>query len=260
MLGIFDSGVGGLSIFIEIKKLLPNENIFYVADSISFPYGNLSPQKIKERTFKITKFLIKEKVCLIVVACNTATTVSLSFLREKFNLPIVGVVPVVKTAAFLTKRKKIAILATKPTLESKYHKNLINEFCQGVEVINQNCPGLVELIEEGQIKGKRIEMLLKKYINPLISKKQIDVFALGCTHFPFLRSKIKNIINDETFILDSGPAVARQVKRVLINERLLDKTKKPKYIFYTTGNKDKFEKVARQLLEDKDLKARKIDL
>lgn len=260
MIGIFDSGVGGLSIFKEIKKLFPDESIIYVADSKFCPYGNLPPKEIKNRSSKITHFLLSKKVSIVIVACNTATVISLFYLRKKFNLPIVGVVPVVKTAATLTKKKQIAILATKPTLESQYHKNLIRDFCQGIKVTGQDCSGLVFWVEKGKTEGKKIDNLLKKYLKPLIEKEKIDAIALGCTHFPFLAPRIRKIVKNKVFILDSGPAVARQVKRVLSAENLLEKNKNPEYIFYTTGDKDKFEKVAGQLLKKNNIKARKINL
>lgn len=261
MIGIFDSGVGGLSIFREIKKLLPHESIIYVSDSKFCPYGNLPSQKIRERSFRVSQFLVRKKVSLVVVACNTATVSSLSYLRKKFNLPIVGVVPVVKTATTLTRKKKIAILATKATFRSKYHKELIKEFCQVIEVINKDCPGLVELVESGEIKGEKINTLLKDYLKPLIMKGKVDIIVLGCTHFPFLKPEIKKIIKNKAFVCDSGPAVARQVNRVLLAENLLEKRKNPKYTFYTTGNRDQFEKVAKSLLREKvDLKIKKIKI
>ncbi len=175
-------------------------------------------------------------------------------------MPIVGVVPVVKTAASVTKKRKIAILATRPTIESQYHKNLISEFCQGIKVASKDCPGLVELVENGETKGDKIRIYLENYLRPLIGKEEIDTIALGCTHFPFLRPEIKKIVRNRAIILDSGPAVARQVKRVLLAENLLEKNKDPQYIFYTTGDKEQCEKVTSQLLKKDDLKVRKVRL
>ena len=212
-IAILDSGVGGLSIFECIVRLLPDEDYIYFADSGFCPYSAQSVEKIQERTAKIVRFFIDQGAKLIVLACNTATVSALGYLRSIFDVPIVGVVPVVKTAANLTRSGKIGVIATSVTLKSPYHADLIANFAAGATVYNQPCPGLVEAIEEGEIENCR--RILKESLDPLI-KKGIDILALGCTHYPLIRSEIEAVAGPDIEVLDSGEAVANQVKRVLV--------------------------------------------
>lgn len=247
-IGIFDSGVGGLGIFNKIKKLLPKENIIYLADSKNCPYGKKSIQQIKQICLDNTKFLIDKGAKIVVMACNTGSTIALEYVRNNLNqiqprrldfqVPIVGVVPVVKTAAKETKNNRIGILATKATIESDYLQALVTKFCPNMDITYQACGELVEMVEKSKIDINKLEKCLK----PLINAK-VDVVALGCTHFPFARYEIEQILGPNIKVLDSNGAVARQVQRVLTNNSQLSTfNKKPVYKFYTSGDAKRFKK------------------
>jgi len=237
-IGIFDSGVGGLGIFSEIRKLLPKENILYFADTANCPYGEKSIAKIKEICWKNTEFLIDQGAKIIVVACNSASVSALNYLRSEFpDVPIIGVVPVVKTAAKITKNNRIGILATEATVDSDYLKGLVNEFCAGKKIYYQKAGELVDLVENIYYKKQpEIEKKVRNSIRPLISNG-VDVIALGCTHFPFLKKEIEKLTGPKITVLNSNGAVARQVKRVLYKNKDFIENETPKYVFYTTGLK-----------------------
>ena len=234
-IGIFDSGVGGLGIFKKIKELLPNEDIVYFADNKNLPFGEKSVEELQKITTDILNFLIKKhNIKMAVVACNTASTTCLEYLRNKFTIPIIGVVPVVKPACELSKTKKIAILATPATVNSDYQKELIKKFSKDVQVISIACPDLVGFVESGEIDSQRVIEKLKEYLLPAINN-QVDVIGLGCTHFPFLKEQIKKLVSDDVIILDSNDAVAKQAVKILStfpSEQIADKTHVPKYVFY----------------------------
>ena len=235
-IGIFDSGIGGITIYEEIHKLLPKENIIYLADSKNAPYGEKTKEKIIKISVKNTDFLIKNRCKLIVVACNTASTNAVKYLRENYSIPFIRVQPAIKPAAINSKTKTVGILATKGTLKSDLLLETSQKFAQGVKVIHQVGEGLVTLIEEGKIHSDEMKNLLKRYIQPMLDKN-IDYLVLGCTHYPFLNSEIKKIVGEKVKILDSGEAIARQTKVILEQENLLNITNSTIYQkFYVNTN------------------------
>ena len=247
-IGIFDSGVGGLTILSEIQKILPLESCIYVADQKYAPYGEKTKQEIQKRAVNISRFLLKKNVKLIIVACNTATIASIGKLRKTFKVPIIGVVPVVKKAAEKTKTKKIAIFATPSTTKSAYLDELIKSYASGVDVMKDGATGLEKLIEAGNVKNLKIQDTLLRHLLPL-KTAGVDVIALGCTHYPFVKSQIQKIVGKNVLVADSGGAVARRLKKVLENEKLLSERKNnDKY--YTTGERQRFENVANRLTGD----------
>lgn len=246
-IGIFDSGVGGLSVFSEIEKLLPYENFVFIADQLHVPYGKKTKKELETLAARIAKFLIDKNVKAIVVACNTATVYTIDYLRSKFPLPIIGTVPVIKTIAAISRNKKAAVFSTPATTKSPYLKNLIRKFANGCQIFTIGGSGLEEMVEEGKITGTKIDSILKKNLLPL-QERGVDAIALGCTHYPFLKEKIQKIIGSKVAIVDSGGAVARRTKQVLFNENLLS-NKKFKDIFYTTGDPNRFKKIAETLLK-----------
>ncbi|MBI2031670.1 MAG: glutamate racemase [Candidatus Levybacteria bacterium] len=244
-IGVLDSGVGGLSILREIIKKLPRESFIYLADSKNCPYGEKTSKEIYGLSRKMVKFLLAERVKLIVIACNTITVSCLDKLRIDFpSAPIIGIVPVVKTASKLTKNGRIGILSTKQTAKSKYQRGLIEKFTDGLKVLNLGTDKLVPIIETGEHKDIKI---LREELEPFL-KFDIDTLALGCSHFPFLRKEIKQILGGKVRILDSGGAVARQVGRVLKNNHSLSVSQKQSSLLYTTGNVEKFQKNSSTLL------------
>jgi glutamate racemase len=220
-IGVFDSGIGGLSIWKEIISLLPHEHTIYLADSKHAPYGQQSKEKIIAYSIKNTELLIQKGCKIIVVACNTATTNAINFLRKNYDVPFIGIEPAIKPAALNTTTKKIGILATKGTLNSTLFFKTADKFANDIEIIEQVGEGLVPLIESGKINSNEMDKLLHKYVNNLMAQ-QIDYLVLGCSHYPFLIPQIQKITQNTIQIIDSGEAVARQIKAILIEHKLLN--------------------------------------
>ncbi len=212
--GIFDSGVGGLSVWREMLKLLPGNRFFYLADSAYCPYGPKTKEEIIERAGAITKFFIAQGAEAIVVACNTATSAAIASLREEFTVPFIGMEPAVKPAASLTKTGVIGVLATKGTLEGKMYNSSLKKYAKNIEVVQRVGKGLVPLVEKGKLEGGETERLLKSYILPMV-ERGADHIVLGCTHYPFLKESIQKIAGDGVTLVDPAPAVARRVYSVV---------------------------------------------
>ena len=242
-IGVIDSGIGGLSILAEIAKKLPSESLVYLADSKNCPYGSKSPGEIYRLSKRLVKFLLKKKAKLIVVACNTITVACLDKLRKDFpQIPIIGTVPVVKTASKMSKNGRIGILSTKQTARSKYQKNLIKKFAKNLKVLNLGTDKLVPIIESADMDKVKINKIIGKELKPFVDFK-IDVLVLGCSHFSFLKTEMQKILGKKVLILDSSGAIARQTERVLISENLISEYNKVVKSFYTTGNFKSFEKI-----------------
>ena len=232
-IGIIDSGVGGLSIASTLIKNLPNESFIYLADSKNCPYGQKTREDIYKLTKKMIDFLIKQNIKLLVIACNTITVTYIDDLRKDYpKLPIVGIVPVIKTATEMTKNKKIGIFSTLVTANSNYQKDLIEKFAKDYFVLNLGSLGLVSLIEK--LDFEAIDRALPKELEPF-RRSNIDTLALGCSHFPLIKDQIQKYLTN-VLILDSAEAVSRQVERILTHEDLLSKLKTSGYNFYTTGD------------------------
>jgi len=248
-IGILDSGSGGLSIWKEISSFLPYESIIYLGDHGYMPYSNKTTKYIRDRVCRIIQFLCEKNTKLIVVACNTATVAGIEFYRKKFpRVPIVGVVPVIKTAAQVSKKRRIAILSTRFTAQSIYQKKLIQQFAKGCRVTVIGSTQLVSLIENNDLASDKICKELMTLFSS-IAKESIDVLVLGCTHYPFVRDQIRAIVGEGMAILDSGGAVARQVKRILEHDNGLANASIPDYQFFTTGDQEKVRRVASVLLQ-----------
>ncbi len=255
-IGVIDSGLGGLSLTKVLVKTLPKESIVYIADSKNCPYGGKTEEEIYRLTRRMVKYLLKRKIKLLIVACNTITVTSINDLREEFkDIPIVGMVPVIKTAAQKTRNGKIGVYSTVVTSKSKYQKDLINKFASGIDVINIGSSALVSLIEKG--KDKEIESVLREELN-IFKENNIGTLALGCSHFPLIKRQIAKIL-PEVLILDSSGAVSRQVKRILEANGMLPTSKDSVYNFITTGNKDFFEKFVKKTLGKKLTNKAKIE-
>jgi glutamate racemase len=234
-IGLFDSGIGGTSIWKEIHALLPNENTIYLADSKNAPYGVKSKEEIIELSIKNTEFLLNKNSKIIVVACNTATTNAIKELRERYKIPFIGIEPAIKPAANKTNTHTIGILATKGTLNSElFHNNVAN--FSDVKIIEQIGHGLVQLIENGEIESKEMTQLLKSYIEPML-EKNIDYLVLGCSHYPYLIPQLKKIIPSNVKIIDSGEAVAKQTQNILNLTNLSNTSLEQSFNhFYTNSN------------------------
>ncbi|MDR3286902.1 MAG: glutamate racemase [Prevotellaceae bacterium] len=235
MIGIFDSGVGGISVWKELYDLMPNEDFVYVADSAHCPYGRKSADEIIERAKKISDFLIDKNADIIVVACNTATAAAIKYLRSHFSIPFVGMQPAVKPAAVESKSGIIGVLATAGTFKGALYMNTLVKFAANIKVIEQTGDGLVELVENGKTSGEEAELILHKYIDPIIAAGA-DKLVLGCTHYPFLIETIKKITNNALTIINPAPAVALQTKKVLYENNINNKNNSGSNTFFSTGN------------------------
>jgi glutamate racemase len=220
-IGVFDSGVGGLSVLAEIQRLLPDETLLYVADCGNVPYGEKTPEFIRERCSVMAHFFQQQGAKALVLACNTATVAGVADLRRDYpHWPIVGMEPAVKPAAAATRSGVVGVLATTGTLQSAKFAALLDRFATDVRVITQPCPGLVELIEDGDLHSPVLRKLLLGYVQPLLDAG-CDTIILGCTHYPFLKPLLKQMIPTNIILIDTGAAVARQLQRLLAERELL---------------------------------------
>lgn len=244
-IGVFDSGIGGTSIWKAIHQLLPNEPTIYLADSKNAPYGQKSKQEIVALSMKNTELLLEMGCKLIVVACNTATTNAIKELRATYNVPFIGIEPAIKPAALHSKTQTIGILATQGTLNSELFNKTV-EMYQETKIIEQIGHGLVPLIESGSINSPEMTHLLHEYLTPMIAAN-IDYLVLGCSHYPYLIPQIKKILPPHIHIIDSGEAVAKQTQNVLKEKVGLSNLTESHPIFYTNTN----PKVLSDILENK---------
>jgi glutamate racemase len=236
-IGVFDSGFGGISVLRELRSILPNNNFVYVADSGNCPYGDKKPEFILERSNAITQFLINKGCRLIVVACNTATAHAIAYLRQNYTVPFVGMEPALKPAALNTKTGVVGVLATQGTFKGEHFKNTSQKYGKGINTEIQPGDGLVELVESNSVASSEAEVLVGKYIKPMLAKNA-DHIVLGCTHYPFLIPIIRKIVGEEVVIVDPAPAVARHAKNVLneLNGEEGVESARGKVVYYTSGN------------------------
>src|SRR5437762_1560557 len=247
-IGMFDSGVGGLAVLAEVRRLLPREDIIYYADSAFFPYGSRSGDEIRDRCEVVTRELLGLGAKLIVVACNTATSAAIARLRASFDVPFVGMEPALKPAAAQTISGKVALLVTPQTARGEKLAALVDRY--GVEVTVQTLPAadLAERVERGAIDDPDTRELVRRYLEPLRTSGA-DVLALGCTHYAFLRSMIGQEAGDGVTVIEPSEAVVRQVQRVLAGARLLNGAGSGSVRYLTSGDAQAFEDVRRRLRE-----------
>ena len=234
--GIFDSGVGGISVLKHIHTLLPHENLIYLADSKYAPYGNKTPQEITQRCMILCDDLLQKNVKAIVVACNTATAAAIDELRENFDIPIIGMEPAVKPAAEASKNGVIGVLATVGTLKSAQFAALLESYGRNVKVVTQACVGLVECIERGELNTPETKALIRQYTTPLLAEGA-DTIVLGCTHYPFVKDAIREIVGDKIMLIDTGAAVAMQLKRQLTEKNLLSVSQQKAEVYFWANSK-----------------------
>lgn len=249
-IGIFDSGIGGLSVAQAIVYQLPFESLIYFGDSAHLPYGTKSLQTIQGYCYDIAHFLIEEKQCkAVVVACNTASAAAINQLRQRWpDTPFIGMEPAVKPGATQTYTGKVGVLATQGTFASPRYASLTRRFAKHIEVWEDPCIGLVELIEQGENQEDEIRLLLQEILEPMLHSG-VDTFVLGCTHYPFVQHIIKQIVGQGKKIINPAPAVARQLAKVLGEHQLLNSEKiAPKHQFFTSGSEKKFLSAVNRLL------------
>jgi glutamate racemase len=247
-IGVFDSGVGGLSVLREIVRQLPHQDVVYFADSDHVPYGERSVQQIQAFSREITTFLLDQRAAVVVVACNTASATALYYLREQFDLPIVGMEPAVKPAVEQTRSLHVGVIATRATFQGELFARLVERFARDTVVHTQVCPGLVQRVEAGRLDDPETEALLREYLAPML-EAGIDSLVLGCTHYPFLRPTIERVVGPDVTVIDPAPAVARQTVRVLARQGARSKGGTGRVTFFTSGDPAEFETKVRRLVD-----------
>lgn len=250
-IGVFDSGVGGLSVLAEIRQQLPNELLMYVADSGYAPYGQRSCDYIQQRCDAIVQFFLQQGAKAIVVACNTATSVAVDTLRQWCPVPIIAMEPAIKPASLQTQTGVVGVLATQQTLCSDNVSRLIAEHGQSIRVLLQPCTGFVDAVEAGKADSDESLVLVEHYVQPLVAQGA-DVLVLGCTHYPFLRQHIQQVAGQKVRIIDPAAAIARQLSRRLTDAGMLTQRQQPMDVqFYTTGALTKVQPVLTKLWKEK---------
>lgn len=232
LIGVFDSGVGGTSIWKEIITRMPNESTLYLADSINAPYGSKSTEEILALSIKNTERLLAMGAKIIVVACNTATTNAIDYLRASYDVPFIGIEPAIKPAALGSKTGAIGILATRGTLNSALFHQTSSQFASDVKIVEVIGEGLVPLIESGDLESEELKKLLKRYIQPMLDA-HVDHIVLGCSHYPYLIPQLTKLLPAEVTIIDSGLAVAKQTQVVLTNNSALSQTLEATHQLFT---------------------------
>lgn len=246
-IGFFDSGVGGISVLKESIKLMPNEHFIYLGDSANAPYGVKSVEELKQLSKNASEFLVEKDIKAMVVACNTATSVAINYLRDEYKeIPVIGIEPALKPAVSLNRDGIIIIMATPITLSEKKFNNLMNKFNSKSEIEPMPCPGLVELIEEGVVEGPQIEEYLKEKFKKY-GEKKISTVVLGCTHYPFVRKTIKDLLGEDVVVLDGGLGTSKQLMRKLGERNLLKTEGEGKVEIYNSLN-DRIVNLSYELL------------
>ena len=235
-IGVFDSGVGGLSVLRAIRAALPHEHLVYVADSGHAPYGDQSEAHITQRTLKVSSWLAEQGVKAITIACNTATVVAAKTLREQTHLPVVAIEPAIKPAVALTRSGVVGVLATRQTVQSASVARLVDLYGADKRIVLQGCPGLVEQVERADLHSADTEALLRQFISPLL-EQGADTLVLGCTHYPFLRDLIQRLAGQGVTLIDPAEAVARELARRLAEAgRLSAASQLGQVQFFTSGD------------------------
>lgn len=248
-IGIFDSGIGGISVLRAIREQMPEESVIYLGDQGHIPYGPRPMQQIRDFSETITRFLLERGAKIIVVACNTASAAALKYLRETFpDVPFVGMEPAVKPAAEHTHTGKVGVLATPATFQGALYASVVERFANDVELFQSTCPGLVQEIEQGKLNGETTHRILAEALVPML-EKNIDTVVLGCTHYPFVIPLIQRIVGDGVRVIDPAPAVARQIGRLLEAKHLrYHPGAKGDVTFYTSGDPETLRALLPRLL------------
>jgi len=250
-IGIFDSGVGGLSVWRQVVHHLPGETVLYLADQAHVPYGNRSAAEIQGHCLAITDHLVREGCKAIVVACNTASAVALQPLRQRFpQLPILGLEPAVKPAVAITRSGVVGVMATPATFQGELYRATVGRCAGSVQVVEQVCIGLADLVEQGQLEGPHCDATLRRFLDPMLAAGA-DTIVLGCTHYPFVIEAIRRLVGPGLAVLDPAPAVARHLGEVLEQQGLrlaLEALPVPPHRFLTTGEAAAFDRAVARLV------------
>jgi glutamate racemase len=258
-IGVFDSGVGGLTVVRELIRQLPSEDIIYFGDTARVPYGIKSKETVIRFSIEDILFLLKNEVKLITVACNTVSSVALPVIKNHFKVPIVGVLsPGVREAVYATRNKRIGVIGTKGTIKSRSYENEIKHLDPTVKVVSQACPLFVPFVEEGWLVGEVVMSVARHYLKPL-KKAGVDTVILGCTHYPLLKPVIREVMGKGVILIDSAKQVAFEVKKILSAEGMLNKKGKGKHKFFVSDNPEWFAGLAQRFLGRKLKNIKKVN-
>jgi glutamate racemase len=258
-IGVFDSGVGGLTVVKELIRQLPYEDITYFGDTARVPYGIKSKETIIRFSIENILFLLKQDVKLICVACNTVSSVALPVIRNHFRIPIVGVLtPGVREAVYATQNKRIGVIGTRSTIKSRAYENEIKHLDSSIKVITMACPLFVPFVEEGWLCGKVVLDVARNYLQPL-KDARVDTLILGCTHYPLLKTIIKEIMGGKVTLIDSAKQVAVDIKKILVAEGALNTKRRAAHRFYVSDNPEWFKDLAERFLGRKVKDAKRLN-
>ncbi len=247
-IGVFDSGVGGLSVLRALRVQMPETPIVYFADQGHVPYGPRTLEEVRGFSESITKFLLSSGAGLILVACNTASAAALHYLRERFqDVPFVGMEPAVKPAAEITKTGVVGVLATPATFQGALYASVVERFASGVTLLQDTCPGLVQQIEKGELYTEETRRILEKALTPML-EQGIDTVVLGCTHYPFVIPLIQEIVGKDVRVIDPAPAVARQAQKLLVPVSNEEDVEGERMRFFTSGDMLEFKQLLPKML------------
>lgn len=260
-IGIFDSGVGGLTLLKSIKRILPNEQLIYFGDTAHLPYGTKSPKVVQNFSLQIAKFLVGFKIKSLVIACHTASSSALSDLKIKLDIPVIGVIePSAQKAVTTTKNQKIGVIGTKTTIESGSYQSFIQKINPKISITTVAAPLLVPLVEEGWVNKEATRIILKEYVAPF-KKAQIDTLILGCTHYPLIKPLFRRELGSKVFLIDASIETALYLKKLLNQKSLINNgISTPDYRFYVSDDPDKFSRLARTFLGEKIEAVKPVDL
>ncbi len=263
-IGVFDSGVGGLTVAREIMKQMPNERVVYFGDTARVPYGSKSKETVTRFSWQIVRFLQEQQVKAIVIACNTASAIALPEIEGEIDIPIIGVVkPGAKAASSSTRNGKIGVIATDATIHSKIYSRYIKDMRPGADILGKACPLFVPLVEEGLIEDPVTDEIARRYLSELI-ETGIDTLIMGCTHYPLLRKTLQKTMGDDVVLVDPAYETAKECRQMLADMNLLNDTEPQlgdnPYRFFVSDEADKFKNIANTILPYGILGAKKIDI
>lgn len=250
-IGVFDSGIGGLTVLKELVKELPGEGIIYLGDTARVPYGIRSPETVTRYSIENTSFLVSKGIKMLIVACNTASAVSLDGIRERFNMPVLGVIsPGARAAVAATRNKKIAVIGTEATINSSAYTKHIKSLSPDIEVTGLPCPLFVPLVEEGLNDDEIARLVAKRYLSGLVNK-EIDTLVLGCTHYPLLKDVISETVGKDIVLIDSAVETAKEAKRLIQETEIYGNETSVLRKFYVTDSPERFKRVGERFLGQK---------
>lgn len=247
--GVFDSGIGGLSVAREIRRALPSEHLLYVADTAYLPYGERPEEEVRARTVSIGEWIQGQGAKVLVVACNTASGAALEALRERLAIPVIGLEPALKPAVRDTRNGRVGVMATRGTLRSARFQRLVDNYADGVDVVRDPCPGLADLVEDGLLGGPELARRMEEYVAPL-REAGVDVVVLGCTHYVFVRDAIQEALGPGVRLLESGEAIARRTRQILAEAGALANGGPGAVRVLTTGDPGEVEPIVHRLWVD----------